>query len=149
MYSEARLVRAAGAATRSGVLGGFALGDLERVAAAARGSDVRVVDLEAGLLDRLQEVDLGAAKVGRAERVDDDRDALRLDLGVAVLGAAVEAQRVLEAGAAAALDGNAQHAGLALGLLGHQALDLRGRALREHDPRHGALDGLHVAIVPA
>ena len=43
-------------------------------------------------------------EVRRAERVDDDADAVHLDLVVAVLRAAVEAERVLEARAAAALN---------------------------------------------
>ena len=53
----------------------FALFHLEGVAAAARAGDVRVVDREPGL-QALDPVDLGAGQVGRAERVDDDRDAV-------------------------------------------------------------------------
>jgi hypothetical protein len=46
-------VSAAGAAAAAGVLvGRLALGDLEGVAAAARGDDVRVVDLEPGPLSK-------------------------------------------------------------------------------------------------
>ena len=45
---------------------------------------------------------------------------------VALQGAAVEAERVLEARAAAALDGDAQHGSLAVRLLGQQLRDLRG-----------------------
>src|SRR5579859_4975200 len=141
-----RSVRATRAAARGPVFGGLALGHLEGVAAAAGGGHVRVRDLEAGLLDRLQEVDLGAAQVGRAEGIDDHRDAVGLDLVVALLGAAVEAQRVLEAGAAAALDGDAQNGRLALGLLDRKSLDLGGRALGEHDQLVGSLDDLHAAI---
>src|ERR1700741_3602601 len=101
-------VTAAGAATR-GVLGRLALGHLERVAAAARRDGVRVLDLEPGFLDRLEVVDPSAEQVRRAEGVDDDGDALALELVVGLLGAAVEAEAVLEAGAAAALDRDAQH----------------------------------------
>src|SRR5262245_66387991 len=94
---------AAGAAT--GAAGGHlalgALFDLERVAAAARRGHVRVVDREPAL-ETLDEVDLRALQVRRAERVDDDRDAERVDLVVAFLSTCVEAERVLEAGAAAA-----------------------------------------------
>src|SRR5205823_2605453 len=97
------------AATR-GVLGGLALFHLEGVAAAARGGDVRVVDGEARL-EALDPIDLGAGQVGRAERIDDDRHALARKLVVALLRAAVEAERVLEPGAAAALDGDAQDLG--------------------------------------
>src|SRR5207253_6336045 len=94
------LVRATRAAAGC-VLGRLALGHLERVAAAARGDGVRVLDLEPGLLDPLEVVDPGTEEVRRAEGVDDDHDALALELVVALLGAAVEAEAVLEAGAAA------------------------------------------------
>ena len=65
-------MRAAGAAARLAGLWLLALGDLERVAAAARGGHVRVVDREAGL-EAVEEVDLGALEVRRAVRIDDDR----------------------------------------------------------------------------
>src|SRR5438477_8283605 len=100
-------VAAAGAAT-GGRVGRFALLDLEAVAAPTGGGHVRVVDLEARLLQAFQEVDRRALEVRRAERVDDDPHAVELELVVALLGAAVEAERVLEAAAAAALDGDAQ-----------------------------------------
>ncbi len=105
--------------------------------------------LEARLLDRLEVVDLGAPQVGSAERVDDDGDPVGLELVVALLRTLVEAERVLEARATAALDGDAEHAGLAFGLLGQEALDLRRRALGEHDQLVGALGDLHGGIVPA
>src|SRR4051794_9831934 len=116
---------AAGRAAAAGG-GGLALLDLEGVAAAARGAHVRVVDLEPGLLEAVQEVDRRALQVRRAPGVDDDRHAVQLRLEVAVLDALVEAERVLEPGAAATLDGDTEDAGLALGLLGHQLLDLVG-----------------------
>src|SRR6059036_3537475 len=97
------LVGAAGAAAR-GALGRLALGDLEAGAATAGGDRVRVLDLEAGLLDRLQVVDGGAAQVRGRERVDDEPHAVELELVVALGGPTVEAERVLEAAAAAALD---------------------------------------------
>ena len=56
-----------------------------------------------------------------------------LDLVVALLRAAVEAERVLEAGAAAALHREAQHLGLAGRLLGLEGPDLLGSALGERD----------------
>src|SRR5213082_4050832 len=96
----------AGAATVRGVLGRTALLHLEGVAAAAGSGDVRVVDREA-CLQALDPVDLGAGQVGRAERIDDDRDALARELVVALLRSAVESERVLEARAPAALDGDA------------------------------------------
>src|SRR5512147_750041 len=99
-------MRAAGAAAAHvRTLGELlALLHLEGVAAPARRDGVRVVDLEAGLGDRVQEVDARAAKVGRAEGIDDDGDALELELDVAFGGAGVEAETVLEAGAPTALD---------------------------------------------
>src|SRR3954470_7780071 len=97
--AEARLVRAAGAAAGAGgrciarlVVGGA----LEGVAAAAGRDGVRVVDLEPGLLDRLEIVDGRALEVRGAERVDDDLHALLLELEVAFLRAVVEAEAVLE-----------------------------------------------------
>src|SRR4051794_31577025 len=105
------LVTAAGAA--AGRVGGclFAVLHLEGVATPARGGDVRVVDREPGR-EAVHPVDLSAGEIGRGVRIDDDGDAVRLDLAVAVLRATVEAERVLEAGAAAALDREAQHLGL-------------------------------------
>jgi hypothetical protein len=62
---------------------------------------------------------------------------------IALLGRSVEAERVLESGAAAALDGNAKDRGL-LGRLGcHQLLDLYGRRFGQRNKRARALDSLH------
>src|ERR1041385_1264463 len=97
-------VGAAGSAGRTGVRRLLALRHLERVAAAARSDGVRVLDLEPGLLDRLEVVDLRAHQVRSAEGIDHDLDALAVELVVALLGAAVEAEAILEARAAAALD---------------------------------------------
>src|SRR5512138_2937211 len=82
--------------------------DLEGVPAAARRGDVRVVDCEAGL-KAVDPVDLGARQVRRAERIDNHVDAVHVQLVVALRRSAVEAERVLEAGAAAALNGDAQN----------------------------------------
>src|SRR5919198_626840 len=94
--------------------------DLEGMAAAARRGDVRVGDLEPRFLDRLQEVDLGAAQVRRAERIDHERDALRLDRVVTLLGAPVEPQCILEPRASPALDGDTEYLGLSGRFLRHQ-----------------------------
>ena len=88
-----------------------------------RPSHVRVVDREACPHQGVYEVDLGADEVRRAEGIDRDADVVHLDLVVPVLGATVEVERVLEAGAAAARDGDAKDIRLALGLLGGQLLD--------------------------
>src|SRR3954466_7315179 len=96
-------MRAAGAAARGAVdLLARLVVDLERVPASAGGRDVRVVDGEAAL-EPVDVVDLRALEVGRAVRVDDHVDAVDGHLVVALLCAAVEAERVLEARAAAAL----------------------------------------------
>ena len=58
---------------------------------------------------------------------------VELELEVARLRAAVEAERVLEAAAAAALDRDAEHLGLAGGLARHQAANLVGRPRRQSD----------------
>ena len=114
------LVGAARAAAVGRVGGRLALLDLERVPAPAGGGHIRVLDLEAGLLEPVQEVDRRALQVRRAVRVDHDVDAVERELVVTFLRAAVEAERVLEARAAAALDGDAKNARLALRLLGQE-----------------------------
>src|SRR2546423_7569245 len=111
------------------------------MAAAARGDGIRVLDLEPGLLDRLEVVDPSTHQVGRAEGIDDDGDALALERVVALLGAAVEAEAVLEARAATALDRAAQHRDVLL--RGHQVADLRRRRRRQRDDALGALPDLH------
>src|SRR3954471_23225366 len=99
----------------------------ERVAAGAAAPGVRVVDGEALLLDRVGEVDGGAAQIRGAHAIDDDRDAVRRQLEVTVEAALVEEELVLQAGAAAGLDGDAQTEVVAALLL-QQGADLdRGR----------------------
>ena len=63
-----------------------------------------------------------AREIRGAERVDDDLHGLALELEVALLGAAVEAEAVLETGAAAALDRDPEHRDV--GLLGHTAREI-------------------------
>ena len=68
---------------------------------------------------------------------------------IANLGAAVEAERVLEAAAAAALDRDAQDLGLAGRLLRHDRRHLGGGTLGQGDERRlGLLDGGHGDSVP-
>ena len=145
--SVMRVRRAAGAAAGPGMRVGLGVLDLEGVAAAAGGDGVRVLDLEARLLEPLEVVDRDTAEVRRAERVDDDADALDLELDVALGGAGVEAKAVLEAGAAAALDRDAEHRRLALGLLGLEAADLRRRERRQRQQLLGLLHGGHGLMV--
>src|SRR6266540_3567661 len=130
----ALLRAAAGAAAGFGriVLGRRAFLDLERVPAPAARDDVRIVDRKA-TLEAFDEIDLGPHQIGRAERVHDDRDAVRVDLLIALLRGRVEAERILEARAAAALHRDAKNPRVARGLLGHQVLDLRRRRRGDRD----------------
>src|SRR5262245_8366829 len=98
----------------------LALVDLERMAAAARGDRVRVVDLEPGFLEAVQVVDLRAPQVRGAERVDHDPDALEHELVVALRNAGVEPESVLEPRAAAALDRDAEDERVRVGFGRHQ-----------------------------
>src|SRR5205823_5539678 len=123
-----------------------ALGDGEGMPAAARSGGIWVLDLEPGLLDRLEIVDASAHEIRRTEGVDDDRDALTLELVVALLGAAVEAEAVLETRAPAALDRDAKDGDVLLS--GEERVDLRGRRGGEGDDALGALDGSHAVMVP-
>ena len=70
------------AAAAAVVRGRFALGDLEAVAAAARAGGVRVLDLEARLLKRFDEIDGGSLEIRGARRVDDDADSRPVVLGL-------------------------------------------------------------------
>src|SRR5205814_9071878 len=106
----------------------LALGDRAARAAPAGRAGVRVLVFEAGFLDRLEVVGRRAREIGRAEGIDDDGHALADELVVALLRAAVEAEPVLEAGAPAALDRDAEDGDVLL--LRHQLLDLRRRARR-------------------
>src|SRR5215203_3492539 len=95
-----------------GVRSGPALGTLfhlEGVPAPTRRGSVRMVDLEARRLQPREEVDRGALQIRDAEGIDDHVDTLDHELGVALCRLRVEAEAVLEAGAAAALDRDAQH----------------------------------------
>ena len=105
---------------------------LERGAATAGRNDVRVVDLEPGALEALDVVDLGAEDELHADLVDDDRDAVDLEDVVVVLGL-VEGERVLEAGAAAAADGDAKRLFAAIGLTAEQLADLLGGLVGQGD----------------
>src|SRR5262249_34754948 len=85
------------------------------------------------LLQRVDEVDSRALEVLGARRVDDDADAVVLELGVVARGAAVETELVLEPAAASTLDRHAQHLGLAGRLLRHELAHLDSRGLGEGD----------------
>ncbi|EGJ78010.1 hypothetical protein STTU_5221 [Streptomyces sp. Tu6071] len=107
-------------------------GSVEGVAAGAGAGRVRVVDREALLLDRVHEVDRGAAEVRGAHAVGDDLDAAELLDDVAVERALVEEELVAQAGAAAGLDGHAQRE-VVTAFLVQQGLDLRRGGVGQED----------------
>src|SRR5207249_4696062 len=82
-------------------------------------------------LDGVDVVDLGALEVGGAKWVDDDLDAVHLELVIALGGATVEAEAVLEARTAAALDRDTEHADV---LLLREELLAPGRSRLRHAP---------------
>ena len=121
---------------------GSVLFHLERGAATAGRDDVRVVDLEPGALQAFDVVDLGAEDELHADLVDDDGDAVDLEDVVVVLGA-VEGERVLEARAAAAADGDAQRLALGIALTAQQLADLLGRLVGQGDRLLSESPSLH------
>ena len=104
----------------------FLFGDPERGTAAAGRDHVRVVDLEAGALETVDEVDHRALDVGQARAVDQQADALVLEDGVAV-ALLVERECILEAGAAATAHPDPESGGVGRAALGGEELaDLLG-----------------------
>src|SRR5260363_251750 len=79
-------------------------GSGERLAAAAARLGVRVLEGEAGALERDDEVDRRALEIFEALVIDEHAHALTLDHGVLRLAAADEAHIVFEPGAAAGFD---------------------------------------------
>ncbi len=87
-------------------------------------------------------------RYGALIRVDDDRDALERELDVTLGGAGVEAEAVLEAGAPATLDRDAEDERRRVVLLRHELPDLLRRDGRERDQGLGRmLDSCHGLIV--
>ena len=108
---------------------------LEARAAAAGRDRIRIVDRETLTHEAVDEVDLGAAQVRQAEAIDDDLDAVLIDDLVSRLGLAVEAERVLQARATAALHRHPKRE--RLGVVAHQCQHVFCRALGE--PDHGLI----------
>ena len=79
-------------------------------------------------------------RYGRAHAVDDDRDAVQVELDVTVEAALVEEELVLQAGAAAGLDGDAQPQVVAA-LLVEQRAHLDGGAFGQCQGRRDLLGG--------
>jgi hypothetical protein len=106
--------------------------DLEGRPASAGRNDVRIIDLEARPLQPFDVVDLRAEDELHADFVDDDGDAIDLEDVIVVLGT-VEGERVLEAGATAAANGDAQRLALGVVLTAQQLADLPGRLVGKDD----------------
>src|SRR5690606_27414468 len=110
---------------------------VERVATGARAGGVRVVDGEALLLDRVDEVDGGAHEIGSAHPVGDHAHAAEVRHDVAVHGTVVEEELVAEPRATPRLHGDPQLQTF-LTLLLEQALDLGcGRVGQDQALRRG------------
>src|SRR5918993_5721789 len=104
----------------------------KRAAAAAAALDVGVVDGEAGAHEAVDVVELGAHYVGDAHCVYCHPDALGLEDLIVVGDLVVEVDAVLETGAAAGPDADAQRE-VFLAFLGHEGLDLLGGIVGDVD----------------
>ena len=113
-------------------------GSVEGFAAGAGVLGVGVINGEALTLNRVGEVDRGAAQVGNAHAIDDDLNAVEGANRVAVEGTVIEVQLVDEAGAATGLNGDAQ-AQVVATLLLKEALHLRSCDVGEDDLVGGSL----------
>src|SRR5215472_5254390 len=106
--------------------------DAERAAAAASALDVRVVELEAGSLERFDVIDFNTLQVHRAHLVHSDLQAIEIQYFVGLVGLVFKRHMVLETGTAATHDGDTQgyrHRRLHC----HDFLDLAGGNGREID----------------
>lgn len=104
----------------------------EAFAAGAVGDGVGVGDFKAAFLKVVTEINFGAADKEGGFGVNDDPDAAGFDKDVAVGGAVDEVHFVLEAGATAAKDGDAEGAVGAL-LAGEEAGEAGGGLFGEFD----------------
>jgi hypothetical protein len=112
---------------------------VEGVAAGARALRHRVVDREAGGLQRVDEVDLGLGQVRDAHPVDDDPDAELLLGDVLVRELVVQVHGVAEPRAATGLDGHPER-DVGAPLLGHELLHLAGCGFGQLDHRSSVGD---------
>src|SRR5215472_15087203 len=117
---------------------------VERVPAGAGAGRVRIVDREALLLDRVDEVDGGAHQVRAAHLVGHHLDAAELGHDVPVHLPLIEVQLIAQARAATWLHGDPQPQ-VVPALLREQAGDLRGGHVGEYDSTHLVLRG-HVVL---
>src|SRR5579863_2242121 len=121
---------AAGSGRRSGA---------ERRAAAAGGLGGRIADHELRTLQTFAVVDLGAAEILEAHRVDQQLDALVLDAGIAVLDLLVELEAVLQTRAATTLHEHPQHQ-LRVSLASDQRADFTRCRIGENQRRGFGFD---------
>src|SRR5919106_607895 len=115
---------------------------MEGVPAGTRALRLGVVDREPAGLQGVHEVDGCLREVRRAHLVHGHPHTVLLGHDVAVGHLVVEVHLVAEARAAARLDGHPEH-DVRLALLGHELLDLPGRALAQLD-RLDPFGGLHI-----
>ncbi len=107
--------------------------DAERGTTAAGRDHVRVLDLEAGPLEPVHEVDHGSLHVRKARAIDEQANPLVLEDGVAV-ALLIERERVLEPRAAAASNPDPQPGGLDdRRLSGEEFVNLLGTLVGESD----------------
>src|ERR1700687_5506648 len=106
--------------------------DAEGAAAAAGAFDVGVVEFEAGAFEGFDIVDLDAFEIHGAHLVNSDLEAVELGDFVGVVGLIFKRHVVLETGAAAADDGDAQ-GDRGGGLHTHDFFDLSGGNGRQVD----------------
>src|SRR6187401_559203 len=97
---------------------------IERGAAAARRSRVRIADRESTAGDRVDEIDLGALEVAHADRIHEQPHAVRLEHLIACAAGFLDHQAVLKPRAATALHKYAKTAA-GLVLFRQQLVDLR------------------------
>ena len=106
--------------------------DAEGAAAAAGALDVGIIELEAGTFESFDVIDFHAIEIHGAHLVDSDLEAVEVHDFVGLVGLIFKRHVILETGAAAADDGDAQ--GDRDGVLhAHDFLDLSGGNGRQVD----------------
>ena len=121
---------------------GAGSGDRKGVAAAAGRGGVRILDLEIGAHQILDEVDLGAGHEVERYRIDHHLDAVPREGDVVLPARVVEAEPVLESRTAAARDGEAQER-LRRPVLGLKKSDAPRGAVADDDAALGADAAIH------